>query len=154
MMSASRATNRQLVATSNPPVSEARRRTMKAVGSINTSPELTVRRLLHRLGYRYRLHVADLPGRPDIVFPARRKIIEVRGCFWHGHTCLRGARTPLTRALYWSTKIARNRERDLRNTQSLRTTGWEVLDVWECEIRREKLASELVAFLGAPRNQD
>ena len=91
--------------------SELRSRTMRAVKGRDTKPEMAVRRLLHRMGYRYRLHRKELPGRPDIVFGSRRKVIFVHGCFWHGHSCKRGNRLPKTNAEYWQTKIARNVER-------------------------------------------
>ena len=94
------------------PPDAARSRVMRAVRGKDTRPELRVRRLLHRLGYRYRLHVAGLPGKPDLVFPARARVIFVHGCFWHGHDCLRGARPPRANAAYWTAKIARNVERD------------------------------------------
>ncbi|HAK62294.1 MAG TPA: very short patch repair endonuclease [Alphaproteobacteria bacterium] len=109
-----------------------RRRTMQAVKDKNTAPELAVRRLAHALGYRYRLHRKDLPGKPDLVFPSRRKIIFVHGCFWHGHDCRRGARTPKSNRDYWLAKIARNRARDLKARKALSEAGWRVLTLWEC----------------------
>ena len=121
---------------------------MRAVKSSNTTPELVVRRLLHAMGYRYRLHGADLPGRPDIVFPARRKAVFVHGCWWHGHDCARGAREPATRREYWLPKIARTKSRDRANLARLREQGWRSLVVWECELKdRGKLAKRLRAFL-------
>jgi DNA mismatch endonuclease, patch repair protein len=115
--------------------SDVRRRTMQAVKSKNTTPELLVRRLLHSQGYRYRLHNSDLPGCPDIVFPARRKIIFVHGCFWHGHNCKRGARVPTTNRVYWTHKVNSNRSRDLTARKNLALDGWKVLCVWECELK-------------------
>lgn len=115
--------------------SEVRRRTMQAVKSKNTNPELIVRRLLHAHGYRYRLHNNDLAGCPDLVFPARRKIIFVHGCFWHGHSCKRGSRVPTTNRTYWTKKITSNRSRDLRVRKNLSLDGWKVLCVWECELK-------------------
>lgn len=112
-----------------------RRQTMRAVKSKDTAPEMTVRRITHAMGYRYRLHRKDLPGRPDLVFPARRKIIFVDGCFWHGHDCRRGARTPKTNHNYWRAKIERNRLRDIKVRTALSDAGWDVLTIWECEIR-------------------
>ena len=106
---------------------------MQAVKSKNTAPELIVRRLTHGLGFRYRLHRSDLPGRPDLAFASRRKIVFVNGCFWHGHQCRRGARRPKTNADYWHSKIQRNRDRDARNLDLLQLAGWQVLTVWECE---------------------
>lgn len=94
-----------------------------------------VRRLLTRMGYRYRLHRADLPGKPDIAFVGRRKAIFVHGCFWHGHDCPRGARMPRANADYWRAKIARNRARDAETGEALARMGWLRLVVWECELR-------------------
>lgn len=125
-----------------------RRRTMQAVKSANTAPEMKVRRLLHSLGYRYRLHRKDLPGAPDIVFPGRRKIIFIHGCFWHGHDCQRGARVPTANRDYWVGKIERNRTRDERTREALSELGWRVLVLWECGLKdREALQKELAAFL-------
>ena len=127
---------------------EERSRVMRQVKSQDTSPELRVRKLLHGLGYRYRLHRRGLPGTPDIVFPARRKVIFVHGCFWHGHGCKRGARTPKTNRAYWEGKIGRNRDRHERSCAALAEAGWRVLTVWECEIRdTETLTARLTAFL-------
>lgn len=126
-----------------------RRRTMQAVKSKNTSPELSVRRLLHSMGYRYRLHRADLPGTPDLVFVSRRKAIFVHGCFWHGHPCARGARVPKNNREYWVKKVMRNRERDEEACQALQDSGWDVLVVWECETKDfEELRTKFAAFLG------
>lgn len=124
---------------------------MAAVRGSNTKPELRVRRLLHGLGYRFRLHAADLPGKPDIVFLARRKVIFVHGCFWHGHDCARGARTPKTNRDYWVAKIARNRQRDARILSALDALGWRVLTVWECALNHPELDTQLTAFLGPTR---
>lgn len=122
---------------------------MSRVKSKDTTPEMIVRRLLHALGYRYRLHATALPGKPDLVFAARRKVIFVHGCYWHGHDCKRGARTPSTRQDYWVPKLARNKERDALNVSSLEQLGWDVLVVWECEIKdRVALADRLHDFLG------
>lgn len=127
---------------------ELRRRTMQAVKSVNTTPELKVRRLLHSLGYRYRLHRKDLPGAPDVVFPGRRKIIFIHGCFWHGHDCHRGARIPAANRDYWVSKIERNRSRDARTIEALSALGWKVLVLWECGLRdRAALERELMRFL-------
>lgn len=123
---------------------------MRAVKSKDTGPEMIVRSLAHSLGYRYRLHRADLPGKPDLVFPGRRKVIFVNGCFWHGHNCKRGARRPATNADYWREKVARNVERDRRTTDQLRASGWDILTVWECETQangRETLGQRLQNFL-------
>ena len=121
--------------------SEQRSRTMRAVKSHDTKPEIAVRRLLHRMGYRYRLHRKDLPGKPDIVFGPRRKVIFVHGCFWHGHSCKRGSRLPKTNAEYWKSKIARNVKRDSQQLEALAMTGWTVLTLWECELADEDAVS-------------
>jgi DNA mismatch endonuclease (patch repair protein) len=126
---------------------ELRSRTMRAVKSKDTKPEWTVRRLLHAVGYRYRLHGKALPGKPDLVFAGRRKVIFVHGCFWHGHDCARGARQPKTNAGYWSAKIARNRDRDRAHLAALRAQGWQVRFVWECEIKKPGLLAKLKRFL-------
>lgn len=115
--------------------SAERSRTMRAVKSTDTSPELAVRRALHGLGLRFRLHAAALPGRPDIVLPSRAVAVFVHGCFWHGHTCARGARTPGANRAYWQAKIARNRARDAANAEALTAMGWRVVVLWECEVR-------------------
>lgn len=130
-------------------VTPGRRNNMVANRSKNTKPELAIRSALHRLGYRFRLHRAELPGKPDIVFPGRRKIVEVRGCFWHGHACRLG-QLPRARQDYWLPKIARTKERDGDNVCALMSLGWEVLEIWECEVRDagSDLESRLVKFLG------
>lgn len=112
-----------------------RSRIMRAVKSQDTKPELAVRQMVHRLGYRYRLHRKDLPGKPDLVFPSRRKVIFVHGCFWHGHNCKRGARVPKTNRKYWENKIKRNRDRDQSTYKSLLAEGWASLTIWECELK-------------------
>jgi DNA mismatch endonuclease, patch repair protein len=125
-----------------------RRRTMQAVKSKDTKPEWIVRRLLHTAGYRYRLHVAQLPGKPDIVFPTRHKIILVHGCFWHGHTCKRGARLPHSNTEYWQQKISKNCARDLHTKKLLTKAGWAIHTVWECELKNQKrLLNRLSRFL-------
>ena len=105
---------------------EDRARVMRAVKGKDTKPEMIVRRLAHALGYRFRLHRKDLPGKPDLVFPGRRKVIFVHGCFWHGHECARGSRQPKQNAEYWRNKIARNVERDADNLQALERLGWQL----------------------------
>lgn len=120
---------------------------MSRIRGKNTGPELAVRSILHRLGYRFRLHRSDLPGRPDIVLPKHHKVILVHGCFWHGHTC-RLAAKPKSNEGYWLPKIARNRARDTRNLEALTSLGWNVLELWECEIRqREGLEDRISAFM-------
>lgn len=124
-----------------------RRRLMQAVKGKDTAPELAVRSLLHRLGYRFRLHRRDLPGTPDIVLPGRRVAIFVHGCYWHGHGCRIG-RLPKSRLDYWGPKIDANRARDARKEAALAAAGWRVLVVWQCEIKdEENLAERLVRFL-------
>lgn len=130
---------------------EDRSRIMRAVKDRDTGPEMTVRRLVHGMGYRYRLHRKDLPGKPDLVFRTRRKTIFVHGCFWHGHDCARGARTPKTNRAYWEAKIARNGLRDSKHLKALELDGWRVLILWECELKdRARLTRRLRRFLGDP----
>lgn len=117
--------------------SAARSERMSRVRAKNTSPELTVRRLVHRLGYRFRLHRRDLPGTPDLAFPGRRKVIFVHGCFWHRHPdpdC-KLARMPKSRQEFWGPKLEGNRARDLRKEAAVKEAGWGVMTVWECELR-------------------
>jgi len=122
---------------------------MRAVKGKDTAPEMAVRRLAHRMGYRYSLHRCDLPGKPDMTFPARRKVIFVHGCFWHGHDCPRGGRLPKENAEYWRAKIGRNRSRDAASVSKLKVDGWKVLIIWECQLRSEaRVASRLRRFLG------
>lgn len=125
---------------------------MSRVRSKDTGPEWTVRRMLHHLGYRYRLHVPGLPGKPDLVFPARRKVIFVHGCFWHGHeACRSGTVRPQANAAFWNAKLDRNKQRDAQHLAVLMGAGWSALVVWSCELRDEEtLRSRLVAFLGEP----
>jgi DNA mismatch endonuclease (patch repair protein) len=131
--------------------SPERSRIMRAVKGKNTKPELIVRKLLHAAGYRYRLHRADLPGKPDMVFPGRRKAVFVHGCFWHGHDCKRGARAPKENADYWRTKIARNKERDCTNRLALESCGWSLIVVWECELADlPAVKDRLATFLNSP----
>ena len=123
---------------------------MRRIRSRNTSPELKVRHIVYGLGYRYRLHVAKLPGKPDIVMTRLRKIIEVRGCFWHQHKGCVDSHVPKTRVSYWQPKLLRNKRRDRANERTLRAEGWEVLTVWECETQHPKpLEKKLAAFLSA-----
>ncbi len=125
-----------------------RSRIMAAVKSKDTTPELVVRRLVHRLGYRYRLHLRSLPGTPDLVFPSRRKIINVSGCFWHMHGCGR-CRIPSSRRMYWVGKLERKRARDRRTRRALARRGWRVLTIWECQtLRAEGVAGRIRRFLG------
>lgn len=112
-----------------------RSRTMSRVRSTNTKPEIVVRRVLHGLGLRFRLHRSDLPGKPDIVLARHRTIVLVHGCFWHGHNCRRGAREPKQNGDYWRAKRERNMARDRSNIQALKATGWKVEVIWECELK-------------------
>jgi DNA mismatch endonuclease (patch repair protein) len=123
---------------------------MRRVKGKDTVPEMIVRRMLHSAGYRFRLHRKGLPGKPDIVFPSRRKAIFVHGCFWHGHGCKIGL-LPKSRPEFWEPKIARNRQRDDENLSGLAALDWQVLTVWQCEIKDHKiLAQRLGDFLGPP----
>ncbi len=129
---------------------EQRSRIMRAVKARNTAPEMTVRRLIHRMGYRFRLHRKDLPGKPDLVFPRLKKAIFVNGCFWHGHDCARGARAPKAHAEYWRTKIARTRQRDASHIADLRAAGWRTAVIWECDLKNmEQVQREIERFLEA-----
>ena len=128
---------------------EQRSRIMRAVKGADTTPELAVRRLAHSMGYRFRLHRNDLPGKPDLTFPRLRKVIFVHGCFWHGHDCPRGARVPVQNRDYWTRKVARNVERDMSAQSALHCLGWKSLVVWECEIKeQDRLRRALRRFLG------
>jgi DNA mismatch endonuclease, patch repair protein len=123
---------------------------MRRVRSRDTRPELIVRRLAYHLGYRYRLQARDLPGRPDLVFRRRRKVIFVHGCFWHRHQDLgcRLARLPKSRPEFWLPKLEGNRQRDERHEKALRDKGWDVLTIWECQLpHRDVLRNRIVAFL-------
>jgi DNA mismatch endonuclease (patch repair protein) len=123
---------------------------MQSVGTKDTGPELIVRHLLHRLGYRYRLHRKDLPGKPDLVFPSRKKVVFVHGCFWHAHGCQYG-RPPKSRLDYWLPKLERNKKRDKNNCSKLEDLGWHVLTIWQCETRdMECLQRALTNFLDSP----
>ncbi|MGH6958365.1 MAG: very short patch repair endonuclease [Caulobacteraceae bacterium] len=123
---------------------------MARVKAKDTGPELRVRRLIWRLGGHYRLHRADLPGRPDIVLPGRRLAVFVNGCFWHGHDCARGARVPKANRDYWTAKVARNRARDAASQAALAARGWRVETVWECELKDEAaLTARARAWLGS-----
>ena len=129
---------------------EQRSKMMAAVRSEDTRPELLVRRELHARGYRFRLHRRDLPGTPDIVFPSRKSVIFVNGCFWHGHECPSGA-LPATRRAFWEAKIARNKDRDARSRAELEASGWSVLVVWECDLRQPRPVDRIVSWLEAGR---
>jgi DNA mismatch endonuclease (patch repair protein) len=120
---------------------------MRRVHSKDTSAELAVRRIIHSLGFRYRLHDDQLPGHPDLVFPCRRKIVFVHGCYWHSHCCP-AASIPASNSTYWRAKLQRNAARDRRNIRRLRAAGWRVAVVWECQIKNKtRLARRLFRFL-------
>ena len=136
-----------------PDVADAVRRTMRANKGKNTKPELALRSLLHRAGYRFRIHGRDLPGTPDLVFTARRKVVFVHGCFWHAHPGCRYATVPKMRADYWIPKLERTRERDAKHAIRLREMGWVDAVVWECELKNSMSVLErLSAFLGPARH--
>ncbi len=135
-------------------ISEERRSyIMSSVGSKDTGPELVVRKMLHRLGYRYRLHKRGLPGSPDVVFQRRKKVIFVHGCFWHGHGCKYG-QLPKSKREYWGPKIAANRERDAKNMYQLEKLGWKTLVVWQCQLKDiTTTRRQIVQFLGPTRER-
>ena len=121
---------------------------MRQVRSKHSSAEVFVRNLVHGMGYRFRLHEHELPGSPDLVFPARRKVIFVHGCFWHGHRCVRGMNRPSSNVGYWLAKLDGNKRRDRRNSADLRKLGWAKFVVWECQLKREAwLRKRLSDFL-------
>lgn len=122
---------------------------MAQIRSKDTKPEFAVRSLLHKMGYRFRLHRRDLPGNPDIVMPKYRSVIFVHGCFWHFHKKCRDGKIPATNKKYWSKKLQYNQLRDKTNIKKLRDGGWRVLVIWECEVKRrlEKLTTKITKFL-------
>jgi DNA mismatch endonuclease, patch repair protein len=127
---------------------EARSALMARIRSKNTKPELLVRSIVHRMGYRFRLHYSGLPGKPDLAFPSTRKAIFVHGCFWHSHGCRTG-QPPKSRLEFWGPKLNANKARDRRDQEDLATQGWRVLVVWQCEVRdRDVVATKLGQFLG------
>jgi DNA mismatch endonuclease (patch repair protein) len=131
---------------------EKRSAVMRRVKGKGTTPERQVRKLIWDLGGRYRLNRADLPGKPDLVLPGRRLAIFVHGCFWHGHTCSRGARVPKANRDYWVAKVARNRARDAAAHAALTAKGWRVETVWECELKdRPALEARARSWLGQGR---
>jgi DNA mismatch endonuclease (patch repair protein) len=120
---------------------------MRRVRGKDTKPEMAVRSLVHRLGYRYALHRRDLPGNPDLVFPARGRVIFVHGCFWHGHTCRAGRNRPSSNQSYWIAKLNRNQARDAANRRRLRSLGWQTLVIWECELKdQDRLRARIARF--------
>jgi len=127
---------------------ELRSENMRRIRSKDTVPELIVRSLTHRMGYRYRLHVRNLPGKPDLVFRPRKKVIFVHGCFWHQHADCKEGRIPASKATYWKPKLLRNVKRDRSHLLELVSSGWKVLVIWECQIRdTDRLEKRLRKFL-------
>jgi len=130
---------------------ERRSANMRAIRSKGMKPESIIRRLAHALGYRFRLHRKDLPGKPDIVFPGRRAVVFIHGCFWHQHpdpSC-KDSRLPKSNIDYWGPKLQRNKARDAENEAALLTLGWRVLIIWECQIKEEAALKECLSqFLG------
>jgi DNA mismatch endonuclease, patch repair protein len=121
---------------------------MSRVRSVDTKPEMTVRRLVHRMGFRYRLHNRKLPGNPDLVFARLGKIIFVHGCFWHRHGTCKNTRWPKSKLDFWKPKLEQNQQRDLANQKALRKAGWKLLIVWECQLKdQDKLAEKINRFL-------
>ena len=130
---------------------EERSERMSRIRSRDTGPEMAVRRIVHGMGYRYRLHRSDMPGKPDLVFGPRRKVIFVHGCFWHRHEDCRLARLPKSRLEFWRPKLEANLIRDERNRYELTRKDWGVLVIWECEIKEEsRLRQRIREFLGRP----
>lgn len=130
---------------------EQRKRNMSAIKGRDTKPEILLRKLLHSLGYRFRIQRKDLPGRPDIVLPRYKTAIFVNGCFWHRHEGCKLASTPATNSDFWQKKFTANVERDVRNYAALKELGWNVLIIWECEVK-EILRSRVIPGLPAPCN--
>ena len=125
-----------------------RSKRMSLIRGKDTSPELKLRQLVHGMGFRYRLHVKDLPGKPDLVFPSKRAIIFMHGCFWHRHPGCKLARMPKSKLDFWGPKLEANRERDIRNQEILKNLGWRVLVIWECEMTNiEKVSQKVRNFL-------
>ena len=123
---------------------EQRSRNMAAIRGKNTKPEIRVRSALHALGYRFRLHRKDLPGKPDIVLPKHHLIIFVHGCFWHSHSCRYGSVVPATRAEFWSAKRAGTVDRDAKKQENLKALGWRVVNVWECETKDSDVLADML----------
>ena len=122
---------------------EKRSAIMKRIRSKDTNPEMTVRKLIYSLGYRYRLHEKSLPGKPDIVFLGRKKAIFVHGCFWHCHSCKKG-KPPSSNLEYWLPKLKSNQERDIRNQELIADLGWKILVIWQCQISNTILLKESI----------
>ena len=125
---------------------------MSRIRSKDTSPEIIVRRLSHRMGYRFRLHRSDRPGRPDLTFPKLKKVIFVHGCFWHSHNCRRGTVKPKTNATYWKAKRERTLNRDKKNLKNIESLGWQSLVIWECEVNELLHLEEKISDFFNSRN--
>lgn len=123
---------------------ERRSENMRRICSKDTNPEIELRAIVHSLGYRFRLHRDNLPGKPDLVFPSRRKVIFVHGCFWHQHSRCKEGRIPASRRDYWLPKLTKNRERDSAVRHALRNKGWKILTVWECQLKSKQAISKSV----------
>jgi len=129
---------------------EKRSEIMSRIKGGNTKPELIVRSLLHRLGYRFRLHKKDLPGKPDIVLPRHKKVIFVHGCFWHGHKGCKRSSIPSSNTEFWATKIKKNIKRDKVKARALRRQGWKVLILWQCRIKdTDKVVDKIQKFMNS-----
>jgi DNA mismatch endonuclease (patch repair protein) len=130
---------------------EKRSQIMANIKGKDTKPEKVVRSLLHKMGYRFRLHRRDLPGNPDIVLPKYKKVIFVHGCFWHGHAGCPRAKRPNTNKAFWNEKLTKNIDRDNRNQQKLKKLGWDYLIIWQCQIKKPKkdqLRNQLEEYIG------
>lgn len=123
---------------------EQRHRNMSAIKSKNTKPEIQVRQLIYSMGYRYRLHRKDLPGKPDLVFPKYKKVIFINGCYWHMHNCRYGKVVPKTNAEFWKTKRESNVVRDKKNRKDLKKSGWKYMIIWECQIKRNRITPKTI----------
>lgn len=130
---------------------EQRRLNMSRIRGKDTKPEMVIRRLVHSMGYRYRLHRRDLPGTPDLVFNSAKKIINVHGCYWHSHSCRFGSVTPVTNAEFWEKKRSETLARDIRNDELLTKNGWTVMTIWECEVKYPEIKSRIRRFLKRTR---
>jgi len=129
---------------------EKRSEIMRAIHGKDTKPEMVVRKLIFKLGFRYRLHVNKLPGNPDLVFPSKKKVIFVHGCYWHRHSCKKGRSLPSTNISFWSEKLEKNRKRDIKKRRELRHMGWGIMIIWECQTTPKKinrLANRIIKFL-------
>lgn len=131
---------------------EQRRQIMQAVKAKNTTPEIAVRRVLHRLGYRFRIHRRDLPGKPDIVLPKHRTVIFVHGCFWHAHCCAKG-RPPKSNLDYWLPKLQENVRRDRAKVEQLESLGWRVVTIWQCETGDPEILADRIPNLVEDRRR-